>query len=103
MSLKERQKILSLIPHNPLHIKSNIDLLTLLKIKTGYKSAKSLQSQGAYTLHALLSHRFHCRPTIVSGPGVQLQADRMDVSSHSRHNENVNFFLIVADVFSRLA
>ena len=50
-----------------------------------------------------ITRRFHRRPTIVSGPGVQLLADLMDVSSHSRHNDNLKFLLTVVDVFSRLA
>jgi hypothetical protein len=38
----------------------------------------------------------------VRGPGVQLQADLMDVSSHAERNDNVKFLLTVVDAFSRL-
>ena len=90
-------------PSQPSAYSSKRRLADAVKDKSGHKSAKWLQSQDAYTLHAPFTRRFHRRPTIVSGPGVQLQADLMDVSSHSHHNDNVKFLLTVVDVFSRLA
>ena len=90
-------------PSQPSAYGSKRRLADVVKDKSGRKSAKWLQSQDAYTLHASFTCRFHCRPTIFSTPGVQLQADLMDVSSHSRHNDNVKFLLTVVDVFSRLA
>ena len=60
-----------------------------------------LSGQDAYTLHRPALKKFKHRPTIVRGPGVQLQADLMDVRSHSRHNDEVKFLLTAVDVFSR--
>ena len=91
------------ILHKPSAYESKRQLADAVEDKSGYKSAKWLQSQDLYTLHATFTRRFHRRTTIVSGQGVQLQADLMDLSSYSSHNDKVKFLLTVVDVFSRLA
>lgn len=62
-----------------------------------------LMGQRAYTLHRPAVTKFKRRPTIVSGPGVQVQADLMDVRSHSDDNDGVTFLLNIVDVFSKRA
>ena len=62
-----------------------------------------LRAQDAYTLHKPVKTKFKRRPTLVAGPGEQLQADLMDVSSHSMANDGVKFLLTVIDVFSKKA
>ena len=75
MSLKERQKMRSLIPHNPLHTAANVDLLMLLKIKvvTRVLSGCSHKMHIHYTRHLLVAfiadlllsvvQEFNCRLT----------------------------------------
>ena len=77
----------SLIPHNPLHTGANVNLLMLLKIKVVTRVLSGCS-------HKMLSSQTQ---------GVQLHADLMDMSSHSRHIDNVKFLLTVVDAFSRLA
>lgn len=62
-----------------------------------------LLSQDAYTLHRPVRRRFIRRPTIVSGPGVQWQADLADLNSLARHNSGRKYLLTVIDVFSKVA
>ena len=64
---------------------------------------KWLRGQDAYTLHKQTNSKFQRRPTIVSGKGIQLQADLMDVSRHSGNNDRVKFLITAIDVFSRMA
>jgi hypothetical protein len=79
------------------------NLARALADKKRKKTREWLSGQDAYTLHRQARKTFPRRPTIVSGPGVQLQADLMDVSSHAERNDGVKFLLTVVDVFSRLA
>jgi hypothetical protein len=60
-----------------------------------------LSAQEAYTLHKKAQPTYPRRPTIVSGAGEQLQADMLDVRSHSRANGGINFLLTAIDCFSR--
>ena len=78
-------------------------LAKALKDRGGKKTRAWLRSQDPYTLHRPRRLRWPRRPTIVRGPGVQLQADLMDVSSHARGNDGVRFLLTVVDAFSRKA
>ena len=57
----------------------------------------------AYTLHKPAKKKFRRRKTIVSGPGVQLQADLLDVSSNSQANDDTRYLLTIIDCFSRKA
>jgi hypothetical protein len=79
------------------------NLARALRDKKQKKTREWLSGQDAYTLHRQARKNFPRRPTIVRGPGVQLQADLMDVSSHAEHNDGVKFLLTVVDAFSRLA
>ena len=67
------------------------------------KTREWLSREDAYTLHRPAPTRFPRRPTIARGPGVQMQADLMDVRSHSDANDGVKFLLTCIDVFSRRA
>jgi hypothetical protein len=78
-------------------------LARALRDKKRDKTREWLSGQDAYTLHRQARKNFPRRPTIVRGPGVQLQADLMDVSSHAERNDGVKFLLTVVDCFSRLA
>lgn len=62
-----------------------------------------LESQDVYTLHKPVQYKFPRRKTIVSGPGQQWQADLIDVSNLSRHNQGLKFLLTCIDVFSKQA
>ena len=59
------------------------------------------RAQPAYTRHKRVVTRFPRRKTIVSGPGVQLQADLLDVSRLADSNDGVKFLLTIVDAFSR--
>ena len=60
-----------------------------------------LEGQQSYTLHKPAITKFKRRPTIVSGIGQQMQADLLDVRSHSASNDGITFLLTAVDVFSR--
>ena len=57
----------------------------------------------AYNLHRPSRRKFKRRKTIVRGPGVQVQADLVDVGAHASANANVKFLLTIVDAFSRRA
>ena len=74
------------------------------KTKGNQKQIKDwLESQDAYTLHKQVRYRFPRRKTIVSGPSQQWQADLIDVSRLSQHNQGIKFLLTCIDVFSKKA
>jgi hypothetical protein len=62
-----------------------------------------LSGTDAYTLHKPVVEKFKRQSTVVNGPGEQLQADLLDVSSHSTENDGIKFLLTAIDVFSRYA
>lgn len=62
-----------------------------------------LSGQDTYTLHKPARKTFKRRPTIVPGPGVQIQADLIDVRNNAKSNDGINFLLTIIDVFSRKA
>ena len=78
-------------------------LAKVLKDESKNRTKKWLSAQDAYTLHRPVRRRFRRRRTIVRGPGVQVQADLMDVSSHAEHNDGIRFLLTIVDAFSRFA
>ena len=57
----------------------------------------------AYTLHRRAFIGFPCRNVVTNGMDKKWQANLMDVSSHSKHNDGVNFLQAVIDVFSHKA
>jgi hypothetical protein len=77
------------------------NLARALRDKSKKKTGEWLSGQDAYTLHRQARINFPRRPTIVRGPGVQLQADLMDVSSHAERNDGIKFLLTAVDAFSR--
>jgi hypothetical protein len=62
-----------------------------------------LSAQDAYTYYKPVKGKFPRQKTIINGPGQQLQADLMDVSSHAAENDGTKFLLTAIDVFSRFA
>ena len=62
-----------------------------------------LSKQKAYTLHREIKLHFPRRKVIVSGKGIQYQADLMDVSNIKSYNDGNTFLLTVIDCFSRFA
>ena len=64
---------------------------------------KWLESQDVYTLHKPVRYKFPRRKVIVAGPNQQWQADLVDVSRLSRHNQGNKFLLTCIDVFSKKA
>ena len=96
----------ALVYYDPLHPASFGGvhrLAKVLKDKSKNRTKKWLSAQDAYTLHRPVRRRFRRRRTIVRGPGVQVQADLMDVSSHAEHNDGIRFLLTIVDAFSRFA
>ena len=72
--------------------------------KVDTKRARAwLSSQDVYTLHKPVRYKFPRRKTIVGGPHQQWQADLIDVSRLSRHNQGTKFLLTCIDVFSKKA
>ena len=59
-----------------------------------------LSAQRAYMLHRRVFLGFPHRKVVTASIDKQWQADLMDVSSLSKHNDGVNFLLTVIDVFS---
>ena len=90
-------------PAHPASFGSHAKLARALNDHRGEKTEAWLRGRDAYTLHRRRVRKFRRRPTIVSGPGVQLQADLMDVSSHADDNDGVKFLLTAVDVFSKRA
>ena len=85
-------------------IRANIlDALDKQAVEDLAETAMWLSGQDAYTLHRPATRRFPRRKTIVQGPGVQLQADLMNVSSHAAQNDDTRFLLTTVDAFSRFA
>ena len=62
-----------------------------------------LESQDVYTLHKPVCYKFPRRKVIVAGPNQQWQADLVDVSRLSGHNQGNKFLLTCIDVFSKKA
>ena len=62
-----------------------------------------LRGQESYTLHKNVKYRFpRCR-VVAGGLDHQWQADLVDLSTYSKHNDGTRFLLTVTDVFSRFA
>lgn len=64
---------------------------------------KWLREQEAYTIHKPAKKRFPRQKTIVAAPNQLYQADLLDVSKHTKENNNVKYLLTVIDVFSKYA
>lgn len=62
-----------------------------------------LSHQKAYALHKKVNEKFYRRKVIVRGPGLQYQADLMDMSKLSGYNKRTKYLLTVIDCFSRYA
>ena len=62
-----------------------------------------LESQDVYTLHKPVRYKFPRRKVVVAGPNQQWQADLIDVSRLSRHNQGNKFLLTCIDVFYKKA
>ena len=62
-----------------------------------------LEAQKTYTLHRPPKRRFRRRKTLSTGIDDLWQADLVDLTSLSRHNDGMKFILVVIDVFSKWA
>ena len=62
-----------------------------------------LSRQDAYTLHKPIRHRFPRRRTFAKGINDLFQADLVDVSNISSHNDGYRYILTCIDVFSKRA
>lgn len=65
--------------------------------------ARALASEESYTLHRPIRYRFPRRPTIVAGPGQQLQCDLVDCSVYKQHNAGTRYLFCCIDVFTKYA
>lgn len=64
---------------------------------------KWLRKKDYYTIYKRAKQRFPRRPIIVSGDGVTLQADLLDMQGYSSLNEGFGYLLTTVDAFSRFA
>ncbi len=62
-----------------------------------------LAAQDAYTLHRTAPVKYKRNRVVVYGKDVQFQADLVDMSAHSKENDNIKFLLTCIDVFSQYA
>ncbi len=62
-----------------------------------------LAAQDAYTLHRTAPVKYKHNRVVVYGKDVQFQADLVDMSAHSKENDNIKFLLTCIDVFSKYA
>ena len=90
-------------PGHPAGLGGAARLARALGDRDGSRTRRWLRGRDSYTLHKRALARYPRRPVIVSGPGVQLQADLMDVSSHASVNDGTRYLLTVVDAFSRFA
>ena len=92
--------------YDPDHITSyggSVKSLAKSSGKSVKQTAKWLSAEEAYTLHKPARKRYERRRVITGGPGQQSQADLIDVSKLSKHNDNFKFLLTCVDVFSKKA
>ncbi len=72
------------------------------KKKTTIQSVqKWLSQQDTYTLHKPVRYKFRRRQTIVGGIDHQWQADLVDMTSLSIHNNGIKYLLTCVDVLTR--
>ncbi len=62
-----------------------------------------LAAQDAYTLHRTAPVKYKRNRVVVYRKDVQFQADLVDMSAHSKENDNITFLLTCIDVFSKYA
>ncbi len=62
-----------------------------------------LAAQDEYTLHTTAPVKYKRNRVLVYGKDVQFQADLVDMSAHSKENDNIKFLLTCIDVFSKYA
>ena len=65
--------------------------------------SRALAGEENYTLHRPIRYRFPRRPSVVAGPGQQLQCDLVDCSAYKKHNAGTRFLFCCIDVFSKYA
>ena len=70
---------------------------------SGRNAKDWLSAQDAYTLHKPVLRKYQRRKTYSSGIDDLWQADLVDISSISSHNDGYRFLLTCIDVFSRRA
>ena len=62
-----------------------------------------LRTQPTYTLHKPKRHHFKTAHYFVRRPNLQFQADIVDYSKFSKHNDNYKYILMIMDIFTRQA
>ena len=73
------------------------------KVKNLKRVADWLAGQDAYTLHKPVRRKFARRKTFALGSGHLYQADLVDMTNVSAHNDGYRFILTCVDCFSRYA
>ena len=72
--------------------------------KESFRTVKNwLTSQDTYTLYKPIRTRFQRRRVMVGGIDDQWQADLVDVSALSQHNDGYKFLLVCIDLLSKFA
>ena len=80
-----------------------VESLALATKQNKNTTSKWLAQEETYTLHKPARRRYPRRRVIVSAIDQQWQADLVDVSSISKHNNNNKFLLTCIDVMSKFA
>ncbi len=62
-----------------------------------------LAAQDANTLHRTAPVKYKCNRVVVYGKDVQFQVDLVNMSAHTKENDNITFLLTCIDVFSKYA
>ncbi|CAL4180623.1 unnamed protein product [Meganyctiphanes norvegica] len=64
---------------------------------------KFLQSQDSHTLHGLVPQKFLKKPVLVSGPGILVSSDLIDMGRSLKPslNRNTRYIIVFIDCFSR--
>ena len=90
-------------PGMPGSLASAQSLRKALSPKTLAIVARALEDEESYKLHRPVRYRFPRRPTVVAGPGQQLQCDLVDCSAYKQNNKGTRYLFCCIDVFSKYA
>lgn len=106
MDYRDYLKSLYFDANSPASFTSPEKLYQVIKRLGKYKISRNkikqwLMEQDEYTLHRGVKKRFHRRRIITSGVNIQWGVDLASVANVAKHNDGVNYLLMVIDVFSK--
>ena len=62
---------------------------------------KFLEEQETYSMHRKVKNRFRRNKVLVTGKDDQWEMDLMDMTFYAKHNNGINYVLVIIDVFSK--